>query len=73
MDELKNFYDEVAKVAYGLYEKRGRGHGRDREDWFEAEMIVKKRYEKRKGREAGVVKPAGRKKPAENTRPKKIK
>ena len=30
MDELKDFYDEVAKVAYDLYEKRGRIHGHDR-------------------------------------------
>jgi len=73
MDELKNFYDEVAKVAYGLYEKRGRGHGRDREDWFEAEMIVKKRYEKRKGREAGVVKQADRNRSSEKTKPKSRK
>ena len=41
---LKNFYDEVAKVSYELYENRGRVHGQDREDWFKAEMIVKKRY-----------------------------
>jgi hypothetical protein len=68
MDELRKFYDEVAKVAYDLYEKRGRGHGRDMEDWFEAEMIVKKRYEKGMDREAGVVKQADRKKSAAKTR-----
>lgn len=52
MDELKDFYDEVAKVAYDLYEKRGRVHGQDTEDWFKAEMIVKKRYGKERSREA---------------------
>ncbi len=46
MSELKDFYDEVAKVAYDLYEKRGRIHGHDMADWLKAEMIVKKRYEK---------------------------
>lgn len=61
MDELRKFYDEVAKVAYGLYEKRGRGHGRDMEDWFEAEMIMKKRYEKGIGQTAVAVKPATKK------------
>lgn len=61
MNELRNFYDEVAKVAYDLYEKRGRIHGQDMEDWFKAEMIVKKRYEKRIEREAEVVKPADKK------------
>ena len=61
MNEHRNFYDEVAKVAYDLYEKRGRIHGQDMEDWFKAEMIVKKRYEKRIEREAEVVKPADKK------------
>ncbi len=46
MSELKDFYDEVARVAYDLYEKRGRIHGYDLEDWLKAETIVKKRYEK---------------------------
>ena len=57
MSELGNFYEEVAKVAYELYEKRGRVHGQDMEDWFNAEMIVKKRYEKGTGQAAEVVKP----------------
>jgi hypothetical protein len=69
MRELKDFYDEVAKVAYELYEKRGRVHGQDMEDWFKAEMTVKKRYEKgMEDREAGVVKPADRKKSAIRTK-----
>ncbi len=72
MNELKNFYDEVEKVAYELFEKRGRIHGQDREDWFKAEMIVKKRYEKRMERKAGVDKPAGRK-PAQKAKPKNMK
>ena len=73
MDELRKFYEEVAKVAYELYEKRGRVHGQDMEDWFKAEMIVKKRYEKGIEREAGTVKQAERKKSAEKTRPKNMK
>jgi hypothetical protein len=44
MSELKNFYDEVAKVAYDLFENRGKLHGHDMADWLKAEMIVKKRY-----------------------------
>ena len=73
MNELRNFYDEVAKVAYDLYEKRGRIHGQDMEDWFKAEMIVKKRYEKGIEREAKLVKPADRKISAEKTKPKNMK
>jgi hypothetical protein len=30
----------VAEVAYALFEKRGFQHGRDAEDWVEAERIV---------------------------------
>ncbi len=30
----------VEKKAYDLYEKRGKQHGLDREDWFEAEKLV---------------------------------
>ena len=32
--------EEVRKVAYGLYEKRGYRHGDDWKDWFEAEAII---------------------------------
>lgn len=47
MNELEKFYDEVAAVAYGLFEKRGRTHGHDMSDWLKAEMIVKKKYANR--------------------------
>ncbi|MEO8325847.1 MAG: DUF2934 domain-containing protein [Nitrospirota bacterium] len=30
----------IAKRAYELYERRGRQHGYDREDWFQAEKDV---------------------------------
>lgn len=36
-------YDEVARVAYSLYEQRGRSDGRDWEDWLQAEAIVRSR------------------------------
>ena len=38
-----NFYtytQMVEKKAYDLYEKRGREHGRDQDDWFEAEKLI---------------------------------
>jgi len=44
MNELDAFYEEVTKVAYDLFEKRGYIHGYDMEDWLEAEMIVQKIY-----------------------------
>jgi Protein of unknown function (DUF2934) len=42
----KNIYDEIAKVAHDLYEKSGRVHGRDLQNWLEAERIVLPRHEK---------------------------
>lgn len=33
-------HEEIAKFAYGLYEKGGRLEGRDLENWCEAERIV---------------------------------
>ncbi|OGW37514.1 MAG: hypothetical protein A2Y97_09285 [Nitrospirae bacterium RBG_13_39_12] len=39
-------YDEVAKVAYDLHEKRGGIHGYDIDDWLDAERIVLERSAK---------------------------
>lgn len=36
-------YGEVARVAYELYEQRGREDGRDLEDWVKAEELVRQR------------------------------
>ena len=33
---------DVARVAYELFERRGGMHGYDQEDWFEAERIVRR-------------------------------
>ena len=35
--------EEIARVAYELFERRGCAHGCDRQDWFEAERIVRQR------------------------------
>jgi len=56
MDELKKFYDEVAKVAYDLFEIRGKVHGHDMADWLKAEMIVKKKYSNKIEPEAQAAK-----------------
>ena len=42
----KKLHDEIAKVAYDLYEKEGRVHGNDLKDWFEAEYIVMGKQER---------------------------
>ena len=41
-----NLYDETARVAYELHEKRGKIHGYDLADWLEAERIALERYAK---------------------------
>jgi hypothetical protein len=40
----KNMLDEIARVAYNLYENRGCAPGNDFSDWLEAERIVKQKY-----------------------------
>ena len=35
--------EEIAQVAYELFERRGRREGFDQQDWFEAERIVRRR------------------------------
>jgi hypothetical protein len=45
-DEMENkLREEIAKVAFDLHQKRGFTHGRDLQDWLEAERIVMARYE----------------------------
>ncbi len=46
MDKKKGIYDEIARVAYELYEKRGRAHGYELGDWLEAERIVMEKHER---------------------------
>ena len=35
--------EEIARVAYELFQRRGGAHGGDRQDWYEAERIVRQR------------------------------
>jgi hypothetical protein len=37
----KALYDRIARVAYDLFEKKGRRHGCQEEDWLDAEKIVR--------------------------------
>jgi len=39
----KDLSEEVRKIAYKLFEKRGCTPGRDLDDWLEAEKQIKKR------------------------------
>ncbi|MBI2496334.1 MAG: DUF2934 domain-containing protein [Candidatus Omnitrophica bacterium] len=39
--------EEVARLAYQLFEERGGAHGLDQQDWFMAERIVRQRSRSR--------------------------
>jgi len=39
--DQKELFEKIQKKAYELFEKRGRTHGNDLADWFEAERLVK--------------------------------
>jgi hypothetical protein len=71
MNELEQFYDEVALVAYGLFEERGRVHGHDMSDWLKAEMIVKKRYANRLEQKPAVAGPRSGAAPLRNNKNRK--
>ena len=42
----KDIHDEIARVAYELYEKGGSVHGNELKNWFEAENIVLEKHGK---------------------------
>ena len=46
----KGLREMIEKKAYEIYQKRGREHGKDLDDWLEAEKIVMGK--KRKSKEA---------------------
>jgi len=55
----KNVHDEIAQVAYELFEKRGWVQGHELQDWLDAERIVAARSAKgtEKGKSPKSTKP----------------
>ena len=47
----KALQEQIAAKAYELYEKRSRSHGRDFEDWLEAERLVLAELKSQLGRQ----------------------
>ena len=41
LDE-KTLHEMIEKKAYEIHEKRGRQHGKNLDDWLEAEKVVKR-------------------------------
>jgi hypothetical protein len=55
-------YDEIAKMAYELYEKNGREEGYELVNWLEAERIVMARNSEREKIETDSFSPPKKKK-----------
>ena len=51
----EKFLEEIAKVAYEMFEKRGRNDGHAMDDWLEAERIVLNRHASEISREAEAI------------------
>jgi hypothetical protein len=47
MAKKEDFGDEIARVAYNLYEKRGKLPGYAQQDWLQAEKIVMEKHSKK--------------------------
>jgi hypothetical protein len=73
MNQDKNMFDEIARVAYGLYENRGYAPGNDFSDWLEAERIVKQKYAARMASDVKPVKPTQPAKATASTKSKSRK
>jgi hypothetical protein len=70
MNMDKNMLDEIARVAYNLYENRGCTPGNDFSDWLEAERVVKQKYAARMTSDIKTVKPTQPKKATGSTKSK---
>lgn len=69
MQKNENLYEEIAVIAYDLYEKRGYIHGYHDDDWIDAEKIVIKSHAKEPVRKAKAVSSAKKKKATNKTKP----
>ena len=61
MVKQRDLNEEIAKVAYGLYEKRGGTDGNAMDDWIQAEKIVTERYARLKKEEIDLMSQAAEK------------
>jgi hypothetical protein len=62
MKQKKALHDEIARVAYELYESKNMAYGHDLDDWLTAEKIVMEKHErhaKETGHEVDIFKRGG--------------
>ena len=68
-----NLYDAIARVAYSLYEERGRLDGYQIRDWLEAEKIVMAQHAKGPKNEVKTAKAVKKKTSSSDTKQKEVK
>jgi hypothetical protein len=73
MSQKKNIYDEIAKVAYELFENSGRMYGYELENWLAAEKIVIETHAREIEQDANVIGSKKEKKASGKTKAKTLK
>ena len=73
MSQDNSIQDEIAKVAYELFENSGRMYGNELENWLAAEEIVMKKHAREKGQDANFTGSTKEKKASGKTKPKTLK
>jgi hypothetical protein len=73
MSQKKNIHDEIAKVAYELFENSGRMYGYELENWLAAEKIVMEKYAKEIEQEVNIIGSTKGKKASGKTEPETLK
>jgi len=73
MGNNKNLHDEIARVAYELFENSGRLCGCEIENWLAEEKIVFERHKKEMEQEAKTIGSTKGKKASGKTEPKTLK
>jgi len=73
MSQKKNINDEIAKLAYELFENSGRMYGNELENWLAAEKIVMERHAREIEQDANFIGSTREKKESGKTEPKKLK
>ncbi len=73
MSQKKNVHDEIAKVAYELFENSGRMYGCELENWLAAEKIVMERHTRQTEENANFFGSTKERKASGKTEPKTLK
>jgi len=73
MSQQKNIHDEIAKVAYELFEKSGWIYGYELEHWLAAEKIVMERHAREVEQNSNVIGAKKEKKASGKTKAKTLK